>query len=269
MYYGKIEKEAMMKINKGENKKMQINKKVYTTFIITLLTLSMVLIALPAASAALAIIQVGPSGSGSVGDARWVQGTSDTTGGLIQVYWDSVKVWDGSAGFLAEDYAVGTTFNITFVVPEAKNGTHYVIVKDVESSTTVSQTFVVNPKLTLTPSKGLAGDSVAVRGTGFAALTAAALSYLNTTAQHQSLTTSPTTPLTNSLGTFECTFTIPVNAVTGTDNINATAGAGASDAATLTVGPYIALTPFMGLSGSTVSNRSPLNSFTVPSAWTV
>ncbi|MEM3798383.1 MAG: hypothetical protein QXY74_08150 [Candidatus Bathyarchaeia archaeon] len=150
-------------------------KKAYTTLIAAILMLSMVLAAIPMASAAVTVALT--SSSGNVGDKVTVSGTSTTPGGLIQVYWDSVKPWDGKAGFLAEDYAVGTSYEILIVVPNATAGDHYVIVKDVEAAEINSATFTVNPKITLSPTSVLKGDLVTVVGTGFAKSTSAVVLY--------------------------------------------------------------------------------------------
>jgi len=144
-----------------------------TTLVIAILAFSMVLI--PIANA-LSAPTLSPS-SGNVGDKITVSGASTTPGGLIQVYWDSVKAWDGKAGLLAEAYAVGTSYSVTIVIPNATQGTHYVIVKDVEASEVSFNSFTVNPKLTLNPSSVLPGDAVNVVGTGFAGSTSAVILY--------------------------------------------------------------------------------------------
>jgi archaellum component FlaC len=159
---------------KGEMK-MQTKNKAYTTLIIAVLTLSMILAAIPLASA-IDPPTLSPS-SGNVGDKITVSGTSKTPGGLIQVYWDSVKSWDGKAGFLAEDYAIGTSYSIDIVIPNATKGSHHVIVKDVEANEISSGTFTVNPKITLSPTTVLKGDLVTVVGTGFAKSTSAVVLY--------------------------------------------------------------------------------------------
>jgi len=105
--------------------------------------------------------------SGNVDDKVTVSGTCTTPGGLIQVYWDSVKDWDGTAGLLAEDYAVSTSYSIEITIPEADHRTHYVIVKDVEANEIESAPLIVEPKIVLDPSAGIVGDTITVDGTGF------------------------------------------------------------------------------------------------------
>lgn len=165
---------------------MQTNKKTLSLLITALLALSMILAAVPLASATVTVA-LAPS-TGYVGSKVVVSGTSTSPGGLIQVYWDSVKAWDGAAGFLAESYAVGTSYSITIVVPETVAGTHYVIVKDVEASEIQSAQFTVQPSVILSPTKVLAGDTINVTAQGFAASANAIVLYTPTDDSNDTLT---------------------------------------------------------------------------------
>lgn len=160
-------------------------KKSMSILITAVLMLSMVLAAAPMAKA-IGAPTLTPN-TGYVGTKVKVSGTSTTPGGLIQVYWDSVKAWDGVAGFLAESYAVGTNYNIEIVIPEAVAGSHYVIVKDVEASEIASATFTVNPSVVLSPSAVLAGDTVDVTGKGFSGTANTIVLYTPTTASNNTL----------------------------------------------------------------------------------
>jgi len=117
--------------------------------------------------------------SDHVGDKMIVAGTSKTLGGLVKVYWDSVKDWDGTAGYLAETYAVGTSYSVEITIPETKNGNHYVIVKDIEASVTTSQSVTVDSKTALSPTAGIVGDTITVTGTGFAKATLVGMKLLS------------------------------------------------------------------------------------------
>jgi len=164
---------------------MQLVRKAYTTAIIAFLMLSLVLAAVPMVAAQAITIEVynpetdtwNVASQGCVGDLVQVTVTGTTPGGLVKVYWDSVKDWDGKAGFVGEAYAVGTTAKITFTIPEAVQGEHYIIVKDVESGVIDHVTFTVKPKITLSPEKVLPGDTVTVYGKGFAESTNIAVLY--------------------------------------------------------------------------------------------
>jgi len=162
---------------------MQNGKKTLSFLVTAILAISMLLAAIPMAMAAISItkvekynpitaqwIDITSAPKGNVGDMIRVTVGSTTPGGLVKVYWDSIKDWDGKAGFLAQAYAVGTTATITFNVPEAVNGTHTIIAKDIESNSINYTNFDVQPKVVAVPPSVLAGDTVNVLGSGFAAL---------------------------------------------------------------------------------------------------
>jgi len=210
----------------------------------------MVLMALPLASA----ITVPTFSTGiadvQVGDKVTVSATS-TPGAQVEVYWESQKPWDGAQGLLGSGYATGTSFSLKVTIPAAKAGAHDVIVKDLGDSTVNSTSITVAPKLVITPTVGLAGDVITVTGTGFNDLEAITMTYWNGAAD-VALTTSPLLPQTGATGSFTCTFVVPAAAVTKADGIQATDVTGGTDAAQLTVGPYIVLTPTKGLKATTV-----------------
>jgi archaellum component FlaC len=230
---------------------MQMNKKIYTTLIITVLTLSMVLTVVPAALAI--TIDTFPMGNtGAPGDLRMVAGTADTVGGLIQVFMDEVHDWDGETGFLGQGYAPGGSYSIAFFVPEVPGGPHNIIVLDVEEDSSSAATFTILSGITIDPDVGLVGDTISVQGEAFNPGEYITMYYWDGTA-YQTLTTSPLMPLTNSKGTFTCTFAIPADAANAADNIMAEDETGFTAYATLDVGPYITVTPEHGLADSSVT----------------
>lgn len=230
-------------------------KKTSAVLILVLLMLPLVLIS-PGAYA-VGVTAVGPISSdydgNKVGDWIWVNGTSTTPGGLIKVYWDSVKDWDGKAGYVAEKYAVGTSFAIKMKIPDAIFGDHWIIVKDVEVGEIGSWLLAVQPKLSFSTSTGLPGETISVTGTGFNGSAYVSTEYTNTTGQYKTLTTSPIVPKTSDLGRFTCTFVIPSDAQKPTCTIRANTTAVCSKTKTLTVGPYIKLTPSSGFVATSVS----------------
>jgi hypothetical protein len=160
---------------------MQNGKKTLSFLVTAILAISMILAAIPMAMATFTIskveryvppswVDITSAPKGNVGDMIRVTVDSTTPGGLVKVYWDSIKDWDGKAGFLAQAYAVGTTAIITFNVPAAVNGTHTIIAKDIESNSIFHVNFDVQPKVVAAPPSVLAGDTVNVLGSGFAAL---------------------------------------------------------------------------------------------------
>jgi len=220
------------------------NKKLLSTVLVTLITLTLFSVVIPIASA-VGTVGLAP-GHGPVGTKVTVMVDDTTIGGLVKIYWDSVKDWDGTAGFLAEGYAIGSTATITIVIPEALAGDHYVIAKDAESGTSNYNLFTVDSKIVLTPDYGIIGDTITVKGTGFAKESPITLSGIS------GIVTIPTTVKTSALGSFTCTFKIPTGTVDDPYTITATDGVN-SATDVLTVGKYITLSPKKGLVGSTVT----------------
>ncbi len=184
--------------------------------------------------------------SGNVEDTITVSGTSTTPGGLIEVYWDSVKTWDGIAGLLESDYAVGYDYSIDITVPEGIVGDHYVIVKDVEAPATALATMITEPEIVLDPITALALDTITVEGTGFAEEAPISINFDGGDAE----TTVPALVETDALGSFSCTFDVPSGTtadgdVVASDSVN-------SATETLSVGATIALDPAEGPSGAVV-----------------
>jgi len=229
---------------------MQINKKLYTTSIIAILTISMVLMAFPLASAI--TNQAFSTGVADVQVGQKVTVTATSSpGAQVEVYWESQKAWDGAQGLLGAAYSTGTLFSLEVTIPAAAAGDHLVILKDMGDGSVSSELITVAPKLVIAPAVGLAGDVITVTGTGFNSTAAITMTYWNGSA-FATLTTSPIVPQTSAIGSFTCTFVVPTAAVTAADNIVALAATGATAAAQLTVGPYIVLTPTKGLKASTV-----------------
>lgn len=146
-------------------------KKAITTLITAMLMLSFMAIQ-PAGA-----LTVNPIGTVHVGDEVDITVIDTTPGGLVRLYWDTVKAWDGKAGLIAEAYAVGTTATMTIVIPEAVQGLHYVVAKDVESGTTAYAITTVDPKIELSPDKAIPEDTITVSGKGFAGGTSAIVLY--------------------------------------------------------------------------------------------
>ena len=175
-------------------------KKLSTIAIITILTLSIFIAAIPMAHALTDDVSVTGS-PGHVGDEVTVSGTGATGFAPLEVYWDSLatKIKDG--------YALGDgTYSITKVkIPEGIAGDHNVIVKDTLSDDVKFTTFEILPEIELSTTKGLPGDSVIVTGTGFGGTTFVSevdvSIYLGaiTTAAPEDLAVAPGVSVTGSL----------------------------------------------------------------------
>jgi len=183
--------------------------------------------------------------------------TGATPGGEVKVYWDAVKDWDGVKGYLNSTYAEADgSFQVEITIPEAVQGLHYIYVYDVMTSNLIGggafATINVEPKIVISPTVGLPGDTITVEGTGFGEEEVISISWRNDT-DTDVLDTTPAEVKTSALGSFEATFEIP-ELEDGNYTITAKgATTGKSAEATLTVGTYILLTPERGLAGSIVS----------------
>ncbi|MDG6223838.1 MAG: hypothetical protein QCH99_11345 [Candidatus Bathyarchaeota archaeon] len=157
--------------------KMQINKKIYSGLLVTLLALSAIAIAIPSAYAAVTDITVKNSITGvtitsaTVGTMVNIEGVGATNFGLVQIFWDSLGTK------LGEAYADGSGNFIlrNVLIPEDVAGTHNIIAQDQLSSTIYAEVFTINPKVTVSSNKALPGDSLTVAGTGLGDETAVKL----------------------------------------------------------------------------------------------
>jgi len=142
-------------------------KKISTIAIITILTLSTLLAAIPLASAINVplfysdIFRMDVT-SGTAYTTGSVHGDGATNFGKVEVYWDTLGTK------LAEGYANGTGFySIKTAIPEDVAGAHDIIVYDVLASAIASMTFTIIPSIMLSTSAALPGDSVMVFASGF------------------------------------------------------------------------------------------------------
>ena len=231
---------------------MQINKKLYTTLMITVLTLSMTLAILPSTVFGLVAITSVTPNTGAPGRTVVIVGTSTTVGGEVVLYWDQIHAWDGTSGELARTYATGTDYTIVVTIPEAKVGVHYLTIDDLSSDEApATETFTITSGIAIDPAVGLPGDAIEVTGTGFNGSKTISMEYWNGTAW-LALTTAPIAPQTSPLGTFTCTFTIPATLANADPNVRATDSTANTGSAELVVGPYIVVTPIKGLAASTL-----------------
>jgi len=231
---------------------MQINKKIRTTSIIAMLTISMILTVLP--SAVFAVLAINPAvpDTGAPGLPVTVTGTSTTVGGEVVLYWDQIHAWDGTSGEIGRVYATGTNYEFKVLIPQATAGVHYLTVDDLSSDEApVSTTFTITGGIEIDPEVGLAGDVITVTGTGFNPTETIAMTYWDGAA-FVPLTTAPIAPQTSTLGTFTCTFVVPADAENAVPNIMAEDETGETGEASIEIGPYIVLTPIKGLKSSTV-----------------
>ena len=198
-------------MNKECGKMSKPRKRAMLMLIAAVLALS-VLPVFPAHAA----ITVDPlvDNDGVYGDTITVTGTEVTAGSTVNLYWDSVSAWDGEKGLLnsTEGEAAGT-FSVNFDVPEAVNDDHYLWVKDLETGQTdVSEAFYVSASIELDPESGLEDDKVTINGYGFADEEDIEYVYFDeygVVYMPIEVETTPATPETDELGSWEATFKVP------------------------------------------------------------
>ena len=238
-----------------------MNKKILSSLITTLLIVSVLVMPLPQFTYA-DVLQVTLSkDTGNVGDKITVSGYVTAVVGNVSIYWDSeANLLDEVAVSVSTyGYEYAGYFEADVEIPEDVVGDHYIIVKDPDGKTAV-KTFTIEPKITLSPSRALPGDTVNVTGTGFTAESAITLT-LSSNSKTWTLETSPESVETSTKGSFECSFTIPDD-VTYTGSytaytVTATDAASKSATAELKVGATVTLSATSGPSGTvvTVSGR--------------
>jgi len=186
--------------------------------------------------------------SGNVGDSVVVGGWDPKNkAGHIIIYWDTATEENKLAETDARSLYNGA-YTATITVPETVAGTYGIIVYDEDLGTLVTYEFTLNPKIKLSPSTALVGDTITVTGTGFGSEKAVTLTLDGT-----ELTTSPSSVKTDENGSFSsCTFVVPSGTTAGDHTVKATDEAGNEASATLTIGPAITLSPTSGPTGTIV-----------------
>jgi hypothetical protein len=241
---------------------MRINKKVYTTFAIAILTLSIILATMPMVSAIAAPPglfvpanpPVTPIASGPVGTKVCVVGVAGDASpfSTVTVYWDSLagQVLGTAAATVTGTYAVNVT------IPAAVTGAHYIVVND--GAGAQGTVFTVTASLRASsvppgppPVRVLPGDAVALTGRGFAAASAVTVTLTGPAGT----LTIPGTFTTNSTGSFTATIIVPSIAPTdyGTYTVTATDAATTSATASIVVDYYIIVFPPAGPPGISIS----------------
>ena len=228
---------------------------------ITLLILVTMIIALiPALPVQAITVDVLGTTTGDYGDTITVTGAGVTAGADVSVYWDNAlkeTFTDGSGKLNTTDAESSGSFEINLDVPEAVAGDHYIWVKDMSSGDAMryAAAFTVVPKLSTSPSSGLPGDTITLKGYGYG--DEVDVDAVNITDDIGPAVTYPSTE-TSDLGSWTGTFKIPTGtAYNDQYNITAMDNEGNIDTGELKVGASISLSQDMGPVGSyiTVSGR--------------
>ena len=139
-----------------------VSKKVITILITGMFLLSII----PVVHAAITLDSDAPTAGTryNVGDTIVTTGTGVTSGAVVNLYWDYVT----TAGLMNNTQGNPSgTFEVSVDVPETPAGEHWIWVKDMETSLSVSVRVVVVPELDLSSTSGLVGEDLTADGTGF------------------------------------------------------------------------------------------------------
>jgi len=134
----------------------------------------------------------------------------------------------------------------TIVIPTSLfAGTYLLTITDANTNLMVQAAITIGPAMTVSPTTGSKGTTIAVTGNGFAALSAV-------TAKVNGVAVTLSSTTTSSTGSLSTSFAIPLTAAaTNTLTITDAAGNAANASFTLTI-PVVLLTPSTGNTGSTV-----------------
>ena len=157
---------------------------------------------------------VTPTNVGYYGDTMVVKGEDVTAGVDVNLYWDAVKAWDGAKGLMNSTEAEASgAFEVWFDVPQAVYGEHWLWCKDLETGVTAKfGPFLVYEKIKLSPSSGLEGDKITIKGYGFSDEEDIDRVVFDWTGVHYlpiTVVTTPAVPETDSLGYWTATFKVP------------------------------------------------------------
>jgi len=222
---------------------MQKNRKLFSTAIVTLLLLSIVASAAPA-FAQVDVFTVNPTtATGTVGSMLTLTYTHASYGGQVIVYWETQ-----AGAILYQTYADGAGAATAYVfIPSGAAGPHAIVARDVSTGSTATTTYTIIPKITLTPSNGLVGDSVTVTGTGFTRS-----GILDSLTFAGSDITPATTVSISTIGEFVATFTVP-NLIYGTYSVVATDNATLAATATFIIGATFTASESKGPTGTVIT----------------
>jgi hypothetical protein len=240
---------------------MQISKKLYTTLIIAILTLSTIIAAIPMASAEITTVPILVTEGGTTAVTGGAVGTEidvvgNSTSGAASPFSTVTVYLDALSGTVLGVGSADNTgsYTITVTIPPTTAGIHYIVVNDGETEST-GTAFTVTPTISADVTKALPGDSVTVTGDGYAASDDIVLTLNSTTLGTPYNTTLTVVPETDSTGSFSVVFVVPTIAFANFDVYNLTGTDEASNNATTTlnIDYYITLTPAAGPTGITTT----------------
>jgi hypothetical protein len=171
-------------------------------------------------------ISASPS-SVTVGTSITITGSNFLPSTQLSVSYDNVLV---TAATSTSGGALPSGLTIT--IPSSAYGSHTVKVIDSYGNLATS-TISVSPSININPNNGAVGTSVVVNGSGFATSSVVTLTFAGS-----AVATTPSPVMTDSLGAFSASFTIPSGSSTGSI-------AGAKTVTALDAGSHIGSTTFI------------------------
>ena len=211
-----------------------------TTNYLTLVTGTLTIV-LPPLKPGFSIDWVTP-GDVVYGQVLTVMGSGVTAGNVVNVYWDYVT----ASGKLNTTTGLSSgDFECTVKVPSAVYGDHYIWAIDAASGTPAKYgPLSVVSKIKLSPSSGLKGDNVIVKGYGFSETSDIDIEF-------GTLSDATGIDKTDSLGYFEYSFKVK-DVIDGKYPVTATDEDTHSTSADFTVGVAITLDKTVGPAGTVV-----------------
>ncbi len=182
------------------------------------------------------------------GDTLTVTGSGVTAGTTVNVFWDYASGTYAHLLNTTEGKPDGT-FEVEIDVPSDYAGDHWLWVVDVSTGETISSDAITMvPKLSLSPSSGLAEDEVLIKGYGFTD----EANFTALTFGAYTITETPGDIETDEDGYFEYTFDVPEDATYDEYTVTAVDFYGESASKTFILGASITLDPEEGPTGTKV-----------------
>ena len=183
----------------------------------------------------LASLTLSPT-SGAVGSWVSASGLGYAASSAITLSFNGVTVATSPSPC---DTSSAGSFTCSFQVPANPLGTYTVTAKD-GSSNSASATYKVTTSLMLSPTSGAVGSTVTATGNGYAASSTVTITFNDVV-----VTTSPSPCMTNSAGSFSCTFVVP-QAPHGPEVVVAKDASSNTASTTFSVTSKITLSPTSG-----------------------
>ncbi len=180
--------------------------------------------------------------SGPVGTTITLTGYGFAASTTITIRWDGTQLATSPSSVATDSKGA---FTATVIAPPGEPVVHTISSSDASGSATAS--FTITRNIILLPNSGSTGNLVSVTGSGYLASSTIVITFDGAT-----VATTPATIVSDGLGGFAASFTVP-SASPGSHTVKATDNIGGSAQSTFTVTPSISLSPSTGRGGTTVT----------------